>query len=393
MKTIIYVSKSFRAATRALETQYAGYQQVSVINRKSDERKFSVPTIGAFIATPENRLIEILSSIKEDVKVVYVEPEPLENLQDRVRALEEKNRDQEWNLEVIKMQDSLERTIKVIAESIAKTVVEDAVKRNAELNDDLSKLTTDKYSLLRTTSSSFAAKILQIARDTGQSFKDACQAAEIFCQQGLSGDEVLIRLKSALILSRLSGLGSAQSVETLISAVNAFKGALSTEYILNKMIQTDAKFVISTKELTEAIARVGSTKNDAGPNCDLSKLINSTKDLTDALYPVLLTATDAGVSFENLTHLIRNAQKVTGRGGAVVGNSLKTIFTRLQREDVLKELHWMGVKVQGAGTMEILKGLAIEFDSLSEKDQSKVVELIGGAFQANQLKAILSSIK
>ena len=141
---------------------------------------------------------------------------------------------------------------------------------------------------------------------------------------------------------------------------------IETVKTVNKLAQSDKRFEISSKDLAEAISRVGDS------------------------------AKEAGVSFEELLTLIAQTQQITGRGGAVIGNSLKTIFTRLQREDVLKELCWLGVDVskdKKTDATVILKDLAIKFDSMNLADMFEVVEILGGVFQANQLRAIFASLK
>lgn len=56
-------------------------------------------------------------------------------------------------------------------------------------------------------------------------------------------------------------------------------------------------------------------------------------DLIEALERVGSSAQDAGVSFEQLIALITLIQQKTARGGSVIGNSLKSIFTKIQRKD------------------------------------------------------------
>ena len=52
---------------------------------------------------------------------------------------------------------------------------------------------------------------------------------------------------------------------------------------------------------------------------------------TKTLKRVGSSAQDAGVSFDELLAMVAAAQQMTARGGAVIGNSLKSIFTRIQR--------------------------------------------------------------
>ena len=163
----------------------------------------------------------------------------------------------------------------------------------------------------------FGDQLFKIAGNTGQSFNEVAKAATELARQGLSVSETLRRTNDALVLTRLSGLGAAQSVESLTAAINSFnKTAITSTEIVNKLANVDAAFAVSSKDLAEAIRRVGSTANDAN------------------------------VSFDELIAAVTSAQQVTARGGAVIGNSFKTFFTRLQRARVLDALENLGVQTR-----------------------------------------------
>ena len=66
----------------------------------------------------------------------------------------------------------------------------------------------------------FGGELFNIAKNTGQSFQEVAKAATEFSRQGLGVEETLKRTSEALILSRLSGLDAAKSVEALTAAVN-----------------------------------------------------------------------------------------------------------------------------------------------------------------------------
>ena len=88
---------------------------------------------------------------------------------------------------------------------------------------------------------------------------------------------------------------------------------------------------------------------------------------------------------------------MTARGGNVIGNSLKTIFTRIQRPRVIRDLEKIGVAVKDLDgvmlpTMEILKNMAVEFDNLGKSQKAQAAEMVGGVFQVNILKAVLSDL-
>mgnify|MGYP003116107274 CR=1 FL=1 len=214
----------------------------------------------------------------------------------------------------------------------------------------------------------FGDELFRIAGNTGQSFSEVAKAATELARQGLTVEQTLKRTNNALILTRLSGLDAASSVESLTAAINSFnKSALNSTEIVNKLANVDAAFAVSSKDLAEAIRRVGST------------------------------AADANVSFDELVAAVTAAQQTTARGGSVIGNSFKTIFTRLQRPKVLDQLRQIGVETRNAAgetrpLIGILKDLAKTYDGLAPSVKSTTSELIGGVFQINIVKAALADL-
>lgn len=214
----------------------------------------------------------------------------------------------------------------------------------------------------------FGKSLFGIARNTGQSFAEVSKAATEFSRQGLGIEQTLKRTSDALILSRLSGLDAARSVETLTAAVNTFSRAgLTSSQVINKLANVDAAFAVSSADLAEAISRVGST------------------------------AQDVGVDFDQLIGIVTAAQQTTARGGAVIGNSFKTIFTRIQRTDTLDSLEGLGIAVRDLEgntlpAIQILQNLSNVFYTLGDAQRASVAETVGGVFQINILRAALGDL-
>ena len=162
----------------------------------------------------------------------------------------------------------------------------------------------------------FKKIIFDVARNTEQSFATVAQAALELSRQGLKAEEVTKRLGDAMILSRLSGLGAAEAVAGLTAAINSFnREGVTSEQVLNKLSAAAVKAAVSEKDLIEGIKRSASV------------------------------AVQAGVSLDELVGVITAVQQKTARGGAVIGNSFKTIFTRIQSLDKLKTMQNLGVEV------------------------------------------------
>ena len=237
---------------------------------------------------------------------------------------------------------------------------------------DVQKSLTDINVILNVSSNTlnqFGNSLFDIAKNTGQTFDVVAQAATELSRQGLGLEETLKRTRDALVLTRLSGLDTVSSVEALTAAINSFsKAGLDSTTIINKLANVDAAFAVSSADLAEAIKRVGSS------------------------------AVDAGVDFDELLAIVTSVQQTTARGGAVIGNSLKTIFTRIQRTDTLDQLEQLGIQVRTLEgdtlpAVQILSNLSTTFNRLGDAQRAQVAESVGGVFQINILKAALSDLQ
>ena len=211
----------------------------------------------------------------------------------------------------------------------------------------------------------FRNSIFQVAKDTGQAFGTVAEGAAELARQGLSAEETAKRLKASLVLTRISGLDAEKSVKALTAAINGFASAgLSANQIVNKMVAVDTAFAVSAQDLAEAFSRAGST------------------------------AEDAGVSFDQLLGLVTAVEQKTARGGAVIGNAFKSIFTRLSRGDTIESLKELGVQIDANQSgIQKLNALSDALGNISDPTvASQIKELAGGVFQINVVSAALKDL-
>ena len=215
---------------------------------------------------------------------------------------------------------------------------------------------------------SFGDGLFNAAAKAGMGFDAAAEAATEFSRQGLGLEKTLERVNDALVLSRLTGLSVADSVNAITAAINGYNLSLKEqENLTSRIIAVDQAFAVSGADIAEAMRRVAST------------------------------AQGAGVSLNELIAIVTAAQQKTARGGAVIGNSFKTIFTRLQRPRTLEALDQLGIKVKDASgamlpAMQVMQNLAKTFDTLTHAQKSNVAQLVGGVFQINVLKAAIGDL-
>ena len=212
----------------------------------------------------------------------------------------------------------------------------------------------------------FSSGLFKVAKETAASFDVAAAAATEYARQGLKVEETLKRTKDALILTRLTGMDSANAVKALTAAMNTYGDQIKdTTQLVSKFAAVDVQFAVSAEDFADAISRTGQA------------------------------AKSAGVDIDELVGLVTAAQQQTARGGKVIGNSFKTIFTRIGRTDTLNQLENLGIAVRDVegrtlGAKRILTDLANTFDHLSEAQKAQIAQTVGGVFQINVLKAVLS---
>ena len=212
----------------------------------------------------------------------------------------------------------------------------------------------------------FSNGLFKTAKETGAAFNVAAEAATEYARQGLTMEESLKRTRDALILTRLTGMDSANAVKALTAAMNTYGDQIKdTTQLVSKFAAVDVKFAVSAEDFADAISRTGQA------------------------------ARSAGVDIDELVGLVTAAQQKTARGGKVIGNSFKTIFTRIGRTDTLNQLENLGIAVRDLegntiGARRILTDLANTFDHLTESQKAQIAQTVGGVFQINILKAVLS---
>lgn len=215
---------------------------------------------------------------------------------------------------------------------------------------------------------SFSKEMFNAASQTGQTFETASKVALEFARHGVSATETANRMTAAMQLMRVAGLDAKSAVDAITASINAFsREGISAADVVNRLAAVDTKFAVSAQDLAKAVERVGSV------------------------------AEDAGIQFNQLLGLVTAAQTITARGGAVIGNAFKSIFTRLSRPQVLDDLQAIGVETRNASgqirpMIDILKSLAQAYDKLGSNQKSFIAESVGGVYQVNILKAQLSDL-
>ena len=216
----------------------------------------------------------------------------------------------------------------------------------------------------------FGNGIFRVAQNTATSFDQVAEGALELARQGLSVEESLSRVETALKLVRVAGIDSQTAVEGLTAAIKGFEGAgLTVANIADKLAEVDTKFAVSTEDLINGLERASAS------------------------------ARVAGVSFDELLAVVTTVQERTQRGGAVIGNAFKTIFARLGRTDTLVALEELGINVLDAqgnvrSAVPLFQELAVELEKLGLKsvEAGEIIQKVAGVRQRDILISLVEDL-
>ena len=226
----------------------------------------------------------------------------------------------------------------------------------------------------------FAEKANKAAQALSTTTTNYTNASLIYYQQGLSDKEVADRTEVTIKMANAAG-ESASKVSDQLTAVwnNFYDGSKSLEYYADVMTKLGAYTASSTDEISEGIQKFASVANTIG------------------------------LSYEYATSALATLTAKTRESANTVGNSLKTLFARIQGltlgetlEDgtdlnkYSKALEKVGINIKDQqGELKdmntILDEMMNKWDSLSRAEQVALAQTVGGVRQYTQLVNLMEN--
>lgn len=187
----------------------------------------------------------------------------------------------------------------------------------------------------------------------------------------LSEQQLLTVTKTAVIMSNVSDLKLDESVSSLVGTMNAFNiSAEESLHIVDALNEIDNNYSISTKQLAESLSKTGAT------------------------------AQTFGVSMEEVAGATTAIGAVTQESGAIIGNALKTIYSRITTmQPSIDILDSVGVSVRKMGengmemkpVNDILGELAGKWKGLTAEQQQNIGVTIAGRNQLSRFLAYMNN--
>jgi TP901 family phage tail tape measure protein len=222
----------------------------------------------------------------------------------------------------------------------------------------------------------------KLAIAMGATTAEVSEAAVEFLRQGRTVSETNKLIESAMVLSKVGFVTSAEATEYLTSVLNGYEMEVNdVTRVVDAMSQVDIKAATSVKEL--AIA--------------LQQSANS--------------ARNAGVPFERLLGYVGAVSERTRKSAETIGQAFKTMFARMQNikvgkfvdddtneslNDTEKVLGKIGISLRYANgdwraLSTVLDDLNQKWDTLNQTERNAVAVALGGVRQREILLALMDS--
>ena len=226
----------------------------------------------------------------------------------------------------------------------------------------------------------FAEQANKAAKRLSTTTTDYTKSSLIYFQQGLDTEEVRKRTEVTIKMANVAGT-TAQTVSDQMTAVwnNFYDGGKSLEYYSDVMVALGAATASSTDEISEGVNKFAAA------------------------------AKTVGLSYEYATAALATITAKTRESADVVGNALKTIFSRLQGLNLgetlddgttlnkySKALDAVGISIKTTdGQLKdmdtILDEMGTKWQTLGKDQQMALAQTVAGVRQYAQLIALMNN--
>jgi len=210
-------------------------------------------------------------------------------------------------------------------------------------------------------------KSIDLAGQLGRDLSDVQKTMADFAQQGFNQYQLGDVTRTAIVAANVSDLTAQQAASDLTSAMIQFNiAAKDSITIVDKLNEVDNNFAVTTKTLAEGIHKAGSS------------------------------AKTYGVTLDELIGHITAISAATRESGNVVGNGLKTIYSRLGGDDQVSALRSVGIEYyklngEARSVSDVLGELATKWDNLSNTQQQQLGVVLAGRYQLTRFLALMTN--
>lgn len=208
--------------------------------------------------------------------------------------------------------------------------------------------------------------LIDMSKELGVTVDALISGADEWMRAGLSASDAMEALRASTVMATVANMDNAEATQYLVAQMNAY-GLAASDLIslVDKMSAIDVVAATSTEELGEALSRTANS------------------------------AQLAGVEYDKLLAMIATVSETTRQSANTIGNSFRSIFSRLQQVKLGSLVDEEGQDISNVD--RLLKSYGINLMEVTNNltDMESLLELLGNrwnAYTAAQKSEIATTI-
>lgn len=234
----------------------------------------------------------------------------------------------------------------------------------------------------------FLVKSTQLAKELGQSITNVLSSIETFSRLGYNLGDASQLAEFANVLANVAAVGTDEATTGLTSIIKGFNMDVSeAEHVADVLVEVGQKYAVSASEMIEAYEKSGAALNAANTSFEKSA------GLIAAANASVQNASTVGTALKTISARIRGATADLEALGEDTSD-LAQGFSKYAEE--IKALTGFDIMVDGStdtykDIYDIFDGISKVWDDLSDTQQARISEILGGTRQLQVISSILGN--
>lgn len=234
----------------------------------------------------------------------------------------------------------------------------------------------------------FANTAVSLAKGLGQSVSDVTKSIETFSRLGYNLTAASELSKFATILANTAAVSTEEATTGITAIIKGYNMQVSdAEHVADVLIQVGQKYAVSASEMMEAYEKSGAALNATNTTFEKSA------GLIASANAAVQNASTVGTALKTVSARIRGSKTDLEELGEDT-SELADGFSKYAEE--IQQLTGFNIMVEGTTNefkdlYDIMEGIASVWDQLSDTQQARVSEILGGTRQLQVISSIIGN--
>lgn len=234
----------------------------------------------------------------------------------------------------------------------------------------------------------FKDTAVDLAKDLGQSVTDVMKSIEVFSRLGYSLPDATELTRYSTILANVAAVSTDEATTGLTSIIKGYNLKVEdAQHVADVLVEVGQKYAVSAGEMMEAYERSGAALNATNTSFEKSA------GLIAAANAAVQDASTVGTALKTISARIRGSKTELDELGEST-DDLANGFSKYA--DEIKKLTGFDIMVEGTtdsfkDLYDIMEGIAGVWDNLTDTQQARVAEILGGTRQLQVITSILGN--